>query len=92
VALASFFLRGYESICKRYSGLFHFESGEDDEGFEGGTGFTEQWGWYINLKEVADFENITFEKAQELGVINFLNDLAYLKDKNKHTAWLSRQR
>jgi hypothetical protein len=33
---------------------------------------------------VADFENISLDQAYELGVIQFLNDLSYLKEKDAH--------
>lgn len=35
---------------------------------------------------VADFENIPVESVWNLGVIQFLNDLLYLKIKDKHDA------
>ena len=35
---------------------------------------------------VADFEGICLEQVWGLGVINFLNDLLYLKFKDKHDA------
>ena len=33
---------------------------------------------------VADFENIPLEQVWKLGVINFLNDLLYIKMKGNH--------
>lgn len=36
------------------------------------------------MSRVAEHERISLESVQELGTINFLNDLAYLKDKARH--------
>lgn len=44
----------------------------------------ERWGWVHNTKQVADFENITIIQAYQLPIIQYLNDLAYLKDYNKY--------
>jgi hypothetical protein len=35
----------------------------------------------MNAAMVAEFERITLAQVYDLGTINFLNDLAYLKDK-----------
>jgi hypothetical protein len=35
---------------------------------------------------VAEFENISLEQVWQLGVINFLNDLLYIKFKNEFDA------
>jgi hypothetical protein len=37
----------------------------------------------MNAQMVAEFERITLAQAYDLGAINFLNDLAYLKDKGR---------
>jgi hypothetical protein len=44
----------------------------------------ERWGWVHSTKQVADFENISVSQAYNLPVIQYLNDLAYLKDYNKY--------
>ena len=36
------------------------------------------------MASVAEHERISLESVQDIGTINFLNDLAYLKDKARH--------
>lgn len=38
----------------------------------------------MNASNVAEFERITLSQVYDLSTINFLNDLAYLKDKARH--------
>ncbi|MBV7534059.1 hypothetical protein [Chitinophaga sp. sic0106] len=45
----------------------------------------------MNTKEVAAFEGIPVAQAYDLSVINYLNDLAYLKDKAKYDKLLHDQ-
>jgi len=49
------------------------------------------YGWIYQTKLVADFEGITLDQAFNLPVINFLNDLAYLKAKMEHDNELIRK-
>ena len=42
-----------------------------------------RWGWVFSTKQVADFQNIKVNEAYDLGVVEYLNTLAYLKDLNK---------
>lgn len=43
----------------------------------------ERYGWLYSTKQVADWHNITVNEAFALGVVEYLNTLAYLKDYNK---------
>jgi len=57
-----------------------------------GSTFGVRWGWLLNATQVATMEGIRLEQVYELSTINFLNDLAYLKDKSKeekriHDEW-----
>ena len=45
--------------------------------------FASNWGWIFNVKEVSVFEGIPLDKVYELPVIQFLNDLSYLKSKKQ---------
>jgi len=55
------------------------------------SGFMHHYGWIYQTKLVADFEGITLDQAFNLPVINFLNDLAYLKAKMEHDNELIRK-
>jgi len=45
--------------------------------------FSKHYGWIYSATAVADHERITLDQAFELPLIQFLNDLAYLKMKRK---------
>lgn len=45
------------------------------------TGFTGRWGWFLSATQVAALEHITLNQVYDLSTINFLNDMAFLKDK-----------
>ena len=45
--------------------------------------FTNDWGWVFSAKEVSIFEGIPLDKVYELPVVQFLNDLSYLKSKKQ---------
>lgn len=65
----------------RFKGLF--EQGDVEEGGEQPDDrnyFEARFGWIFNAKRVADFENIKLEDCFNLGVIQFLNDLVYLRE------------
>jgi hypothetical protein len=88
--IRGFFLQGLHHIVGEFETLF--SSGVDEGGDEGGRsiggggGFAENYGWYFNAKQVADFENVTVSAAFELNVIQYLNILSYLKAKAEHDA------
>jgi hypothetical protein len=43
--------------------------------------FTENFGWIYSAKQVSELESITLDAVYDLPVIQFLNDLSYLKQK-----------
>ena len=53
--------------------------------------FTEHFGWINNAKMVSEFENIKLNEVWELPVIQFLNDLNYIKNKNELDAYIVRK-
>ena len=85
-----FFLHAIRRINEQYPALFDEQvDGEgDSEGSSGGgvDTFAESFGWINNAKVVSEFENIPLESVWSLGVIQFMNDLLYLKMKAKHDA------
>jgi hypothetical protein len=60
-----------------------FEEGEQKKNATIEENFASNWGWIYNAKEVADFEAISLDKVYDLSVIQFLNDLSYLKSKKQ---------
>ena len=45
--------------------------------------FASNWGWVFNAKQVSEFEGIPLDEVYNLSVIQFLNDLSYLKSKKQ---------
>jgi hypothetical protein len=45
--------------------------------------FSSRFGWIYNAKQVSEFEMITLDAVYDLPVVQFLNDLAYLKSKKQ---------
>ena len=91
-----FFLRCLQKNNEQFAALFDKRDeneGSNGDGSDGGVdAFTKYFGWLYNAKMVADFENIKVSEVWDLGVIQFLNDLTYIKlkqqkdiaDANKH--------
>jgi len=75
---AVFFLRSFQELNSRFSSLY----GNSDE--QDGTGesideFQRSFGWIYNAKLVSEFEDISLDDVWKLPVIQFLNDLTYLR-------------
>jgi hypothetical protein len=68
-----------ERVNRNYHNLFNEKQGTSEEG----GGFMARWGWVYTTKQVADFQNIKVSDAYDLGIVEYLNTLAYLKDYNK---------
>lgn len=77
-----------EKFNRGFGGLFGQPSGgdEDDSGAEAGDEetFTARFGWIFNAKQVADFEGVPLDYVYDkLPVMQFLNDISYLKEKER---------
>ena len=80
-----FFFKTLERFNKEFGALFgkrDEQEGDEDGGDE--DDFEKSFGWLYNCKRVADYENITLDSCFRLGVIQFLNDLVYLKEYEAH--------
>ena len=70
---------------EQYRGLFgnldEDDESEQKEAKNAESVFTENFGWIYSTKQVADMEGIPLDSVYDLSVIQFLNDLAYLKQK-----------
>ena len=93
-----FFSKETNRIAKLYPNLFgiddeDMEEESGDRGTEtpdnrGGTddeetkGFTYRWGWIYNVDRVSETMRISWNEAFKLNLIEFLNVLCYIHDKN----------
>lgn len=75
-----------QQVDRQYPNLFN---GGDDEGDASQRSesiyavFNKYFGWTYTAERVAEFERITLEQAYELPLVQFLNDMAYLKMRGK---------
>ncbi len=82
-----FFFETYKRLNKGYRGLFGqggFEEQTSDEGEieSDSETFEKRWGWVYNAELIAKFERVALNEVWKLNIIQALNSLAYLKDKN----------
>lgn len=54
--------------------------------------FQDNFGWVYNASQVAEFERVTLDEVYDLPVVQFLNDLSYLKQKRQVDEHQHRQR
>jgi hypothetical protein len=81
-----FFLRSFQRINESFTVLFGGKS-DRERGVESAPDeFQKSYGWMYNAKLVSEFENISLNEVWELNVFQFLNDLSYIKVKNKYDA------
>ena len=80
------FFESWQKLLTSYSNLF--EIGEDPGEVHP---FSEQYGWIYSATKVAELEGITLDKAYDLPIIQALNDLAFLKSKQKFEQWQQEQ-
>jgi hypothetical protein len=76
-------LRSIQRVNQSFSALFGKSDGEESGGEGDSSEFDRSYGWIYNCKMVAEFEGISLNEAWELPVLQFLNDLSYLKVKRK---------
>ena len=81
---------------EQYKGLFGRGDAEIDEEPKGSATiedqFQDDFGWIYNAREVAEFERIGLDMVYDLPVIQFLNDLSYLKQKRLVDEYQHRER
>jgi len=81
-------IESLKDLLETYKGLF-----QDDEDKEVETHrFIEQYGWLFSIESVAEYLRITINQTYEIGILEFLNALVYLKGKGKYNEWLSKQK
>ena len=83
-SLGNYFLNIINTIDKKYPILFEAGATEqEEESMEIDHVFAKYYGWIYSTTQVAEHERITLDQAFELPVLQYLNDLAYLKMKHK---------
>ena len=78
----------YHSLLGKYAGLFgggtEGDVGEDEEP-EGYTAKYEQWSWYVVLDSLSNSDRTKWNYfLHEMNVIEFLNTLAFYKDRQNY--------
>ncbi len=89
LSYCGFFLDGYKRFNKSYRTLFgqaDIEEQGDDEARDTKSiqSFEERWGWFHQAELLRDYEGIPLSGVWDLPIIQALNGLSYLKDKNKN--------
>ncbi len=82
-------MQTYKRLNKGYGTLFGQGNTEEQEGNEGEVErntetFEARWGWVYNAELIKGFEGVSLNEVWELPIIQALNGLAYLKDKNQN--------
>jgi len=78
-----FFLRSFQQINSKFTYLFQEHNTDEESDGNNSNEFTRSYGWLYNAKMVSEFENISINEVWNLGVLQFLNDLSYLKMKRR---------
>jgi len=81
-------LQSIQTIDNQFKGLF---DGSDDSteheslgSRESGERFMRLYGWIYQVDIVSEFEKISLSEVYDMPVIQFLNDLSYLKAKQHY--------
>lgn len=90
------FMESFDALVKSYAGLFELNTPVVDEDGdkpmkEQHHAFLDQYGWIFSATKVADHEGIKLEDAFNLPVVQALNDMSYLKSKQKYEEWLAKK-
>jgi len=79
--MCGFFLRSFMEVNGKFPILFEESTG--DQGGSAAKNFGKIFGWVYSAKVVSEFEAISLNEVWELPVLQFLNDLTYLKLKRE---------
>ena len=89
-----FFFSVLGQLTSNYSNLFErtIKTGEQESGeLIKRNGFSEHWGWFITLDNLSNGDRSKWEYFLSMNVIEFLNYLAFVKDKQKHQEQILRE-
>ncbi len=76
-------MRSFHAVNKNFTALFGITEGEERGGESDSSEFDKNYGWIYSAKMVSEFENISLDSVWSMPVLQFLNDLTYLKVKRK---------
>ncbi len=76
---AGFFLEFKNRIVEQYSRLFNKDSNDDGQ-FASGGSFSEVWGWYHSIVQIARGNIFDIERAESINIHNAITFLLYLKE------------
>ena len=83
-------MRSLQAVVKRYRNLFAQESEQDNTTDEAGTDgidveatFSSHWGWLETVDDLAKGEREKWEYFLKMNIIEFLNEMAFRKDRKK---------
>jgi len=79
LSCSGFFLRSFQELNSQFGVLFNESVGEEGGTEKSNDEFQKSFGWIYNAKLVSEFEHISLDSVWKLPVIQFLNDLTYLK-------------
>lgn len=78
-------MQSLNQINGKYPRLFEQDNeGDSGEGEPIKQGGLAAWGWYNVLDSLSNSDRTKWDYFLNMGVIEFLNTLAYFKDKEKH--------
>lgn len=83
ICICRFFFSQLSEIITKYKRLFGQGDGEGEEDVteRAKPTFVEYWGWYYTLDNISNNDRTKWEYFLNMNVIEFLNTLAYYKDK-----------
>ena len=68
-----------------YPNLYDDGGGEESgEGRQTGSGFNEQWGWFVILDSLSNGDGAKWNYFLEMKVVEFLNRISYYKSKQEY--------
>ena len=85
--MRGFFLSSIKRLDSSFAGLFDGAVRNGDEpgtSETGGRTFADHYGWIYSTQQVAEFERISLEQSYELPILQYLNDLVYIKAKRDY--------
>lgn len=80
-------IESLKELLENYKGLFESDSDAESETHN----FIETYGWFFSIESVAEYLRITINDVYKIGVLEFLNSLSYLKNKQKYLQWQAKQ-
>ena len=68
------------------------EGQDKDNGENGGNTFSDKWNWVYQVKQVSDMVHSSWREVFEMNIVEFLNILSFIKDYNRESERVNRER